>query len=157
MIQKNIDPFKEKNITFVGDMKDSVRLSKSSSPKIIISSSGMCQGGRILGHLKENVESEKTTLIFVGYQGEWTIGRKLLEQHPTIEINEKSYTPKCRIIKLSGFSGHGDRKMIRSWLSQIKDKQHIFITHGEDDARDALKAYIADQAEFITIPKGIPL
>lgn len=153
MVQKKIDPFKEKNITFVGDMKDSVRLSKDSTPKIIISSSGMCQGGRILGHLKENVESEKTTLIFVGYQGEWTIGRKLLEQKPTIEINEKTYTPKCRIIKLSGFSGHGDRKMIRSWLSQIQDKEHIFITHGEEDAREALKSYIQDQAEHISIPK----
>lgn len=153
MVQNKIDPFKEKNIIFVTDMKDSTRLSKDTSPKVIISSSGMCQGGRILGHLKENVESDKTTLIFVGYQGEGTTGRKLLEQHPTIEINDKSYSPKCRIIKLSGFSGHGDRKLIRSWLSQIKDKEHIFITHGEEDAREALKEYISDQAKYITIPK----
>lgn len=153
MIEKKQDPFKAKNITFVGDMKDSIRLSKDKIPKVIISSSGMCQGGRILGHLKEKIESDKTSIIFVGYQGEWTIGRQLLDQKPSIVIDEKTYTPKCRIIKLSGFSGHGDRKMIRSWLEKIEGIKHIFITHGEEDARQSLKNYIADLGPEITIPK----
>jgi len=152
MVDKKIDPFSAKNITFVGDMKDSVRLSKDKTPKVIISSSGMCQGGRILGHLKETVESEQTTLIFVGYQGEWTIGRQLLEQKETVVINDKEYSPKCKIIKLSGFSGHGDRIMIRTWLASIEDKQQIFITHGEEDAREALQTYIDGLAPTITIP-----
>lgn len=153
MIQKKVDPFSSKNITFVGDMKDSVRLSKDKTPKIIISSSGMCQGGRILGHLKEKITSENTSIIFVGYQGEWTIGRQLLEQKSTVEINDKSYSPKCKIIKLSGFSGHGDRIMIKDWLSKIKGRNTIFITHGEDDARLDLKNYIHDLSENIIIPK----
>jgi metallo-beta-lactamase family protein len=153
LIDKNIDPFYTKNIHIVGDMKDSIRLSKDTSPKVIISSSGMCQGGRILGHLKEKIESDKTTLIFVGYQGEWTIGRQLLDQVAEVEINEKKYTPKCKVIKLSGFSGHGDRKMIKDWLTAIKDKEHIFITHGEEEARIALKDYIGNCAPKITIPK----
>jgi len=153
LIDKGVDPFYTKNITVVGDMKSSVRLSKDNTPKVIISSSGMCQGGRILGHLKEKVESEKTTIIFVGYQGEWTIGRQLLDQSAEIEINEKIYTPKCKIIKLSGFSGHADRIMIKNWVSAIKNKEHIFITHGDENARLALKEYIHDSAPNITIPQ----
>lgn len=153
MLDKGIDPFHSKNITIVGDMKDSIHLAKDNASKVIISSSGMCQGGRILGHLKEKVESEKTSIIFVGYQGEWTTGRKLLEGANTIQINEKSYTPKCKIIKLSGFSGHGDRIMIKSWIESIKNSKHIFITHGEEDARVALKSYLSDIRSNITIPK----
>lgn len=152
MVDKKVDPFSAKNITFVGDMKDSVRLSKDKTPKVIISSSGMCQGGRILGHLKETIESEQTTLIFVGYQGEWTIGRQLLEKKETVVINDKEYSPKCKIIKLSGFSGHGDRIMIKNWLASIKNKEQIFITHGEEDAREALQTYIDGLAPCITIP-----
>ncbi|MBN2898905.1 MAG: MBL fold metallo-hydrolase [Clostridia bacterium] len=153
MIESGIDPFYSKNITIVGEMKDSIRLAKDNAPKIIISSSGMCQGGRIIGHLKEKIESDKTTLIFVGYQGEWTIGRRLLEKEATVEIEGKSYTPQCKIIKLSGFSGHGDRKMIKSWLNTIQEKKHIFITHGEEEARFALELYLEDLATDITIPK----
>lgn len=153
MVRKKQDPFAAKNITFIGEMKDSIRLSKDKTPKVVISSSGMCQGGRIISHLKENIESDKTTIIFVGYQGEWTLGRQLLDQKQSVTISEKSYTPNCRIIKLSGFSGHGDRKMIKAWLEAIGDKKHIFITHGEEDARLALKDYISDLGTEITIPK----
>ncbi len=153
MIESGKDIFSSKNIQIVEDMKDSIRLAKDISSKVVIASSGMCQGGRIISHLKYNVQLENYTIIFIGYQAEGSIGRQLLEKAPVIKIADDEYSPKCKIIKIDGFSGHGDRKALKTWIDKIQNKKHIFITHGEDESREDLKEFILDLNTPITIPK----
>lgn len=139
------NPIKFKNLHIVKEMDASMGLNKDQTPKVIISASGMCDAGRIRHHLKHNLWKENTAIIFIGYQGEGTLGRKILDGAQTVEILDETIKVASRIIRVEGFSGHADESQLLNWLSSIKGVKRVFLNHGEALAVDALSLSIREK------------
>lgn len=107
-------------------------------PKVILSASGMCEAGRIRHHLKHNLWRSDSTVLFVGYQAEGTIGRKLIDGEKSVKLFGEEITVNAKIETLHGISGHADRDMLLSWLEKLSEKpKHIFVNHGNDTVCDS--------------------
>jgi len=113
---------------------------------IIIAGSGMCTGGRIKHHLKNNISRPESTLLFVGYQAVGTLGRIILDGVNPIRLFGEEHEVKARIEKISGFSAHADQNELLHWLSSLqKAPRRVFVTHGEPDAANAFKALLEEK------------
>ncbi len=135
------DPFGFDSITYVRDVENSKALNNLDRPAIIISASGMCEAGRILHHLKNNITNPHNTILFVGYQAEHTLGRKILERHSIVPILGEEYTVKARVIKIDGYSTHADHNGLLDWLKAAQtrsDLKKLFLVHGELEGARAL-------------------
>jgi metallo-beta-lactamase family protein len=143
-ITKGKNPFSVRNLKFVNNYKESLRIAKSDKPAIIISCNGMCEAGRILNHLKYGISNPNNTILFVGYQVEGTLGRKILEKVSKINIDKNSYEVKAEIHKINSFSAHADYKEMLEWLNKIDTSKlrKIFLVHGEKEAQKHLSDYL---------------
>lgn len=125
---------------------DSMTLNESDHACIIISASGMCEGGRILHHLRHNLWRPNANVLLVGYMAEGTLGRQLAEATPRVEIFGEQVVVRARIHRLDGFSAHAGHTELLDWLSEIAPSHpRIVLTHGEDEARAALAAAILER------------
>jgi metallo-beta-lactamase family protein len=112
-------------------------------PKIVIAGSGMMEGGRILHYLNSHIENEKNTLLFVGYQGEGTRGRAIIEGSKEIKFFGEYRQVNCQVREISSLSAHGDQTEMIDWLRNFeKPPKKIFLNHGEPHQTDALRAKI---------------
>jgi metallo-beta-lactamase family protein len=151
-LMKNESPFAPANLTIVHDMKKSMALNNDTTPKLIISASGMCDAGRIRHHLKHYLWKPTTAIIFVGYQAEGSVGRAILEGQAQINLLDEVVAIKARIYKLNGYSGHGDQTDLLNWLKTTPKLEHIILTHGEGDALEAMKDLVAPLADRVDAP-----
>jgi len=125
---------------------DSTALNESDHPCIIISASGMCEGGRIVHHLRHNLWRPNANVLLVGYMAEGTLGRQLFEAATKVEIFGEPVAVKARIHRLDGFSAHAGQPELLDWLSEVAPaRPRVVLTHGEDAARGALAAAIAQR------------
>lgn len=149
------NPFKFSNLRYVTDQNESMALNKNRYPKVIISTSGMADAGRIRHHLKHNIWDERNSLVFVGYQAEGTLGRAILNGAKKVKILGEEVAVKAEVYNLQGFSGHADQKMLFSWVSNFKKKPaKIFLVHGEEEATIAFSQLIEKELHVETvIPK----
>ncbi len=116
---------------------DSKAINFDNSPKVIIASSGMCEAGRIRHHLKHNLWKENSTILFVGYQSEGTLGRLLLDGAKSVKLFGEEIQVNAEIKNINGISGHADRDMLLNWLNAIQTTpKHVFVNHGEDTVCD---------------------
>jgi metallo-beta-lactamase family protein len=154
LILSGDDPFQFENLYYVRDQAESMRLNTQDFPKVIISASGMCSAGRIRHHLKHNLWKKKNSVIFVGYQAEGTLGRKLKEGQSTVDILGESIKVDAQIHSIDGFSGHADQPTLLDWLKGFKKKpQRVFIVHGESEQAHALGDAIKEELNWhVTIP-----
>jgi len=138
ILQRN-DPLDFKNLKFTRTVEESKELNTNTEPKIIISSSGMCEAGRIKHHLKHNLWNPKSSIIFVGYQAEGTLGRSILEGARYVTILGEKIRVQAEIYDLEGFSGHADKEGLLDWLSGFQtEPREIFLVHGEKEAKEEL-------------------
>jgi len=132
-------PLRFPGLKLVRSVEESKALNNLKGTNIIMSASGMCTGGRIKHHLKHNITRPESTILFVGFQAYGTLGRLILEGREEIRIFRASYPVRANIEQIHGFSAHADRNDIIDWLSHFKrPPRHLFITHGEEDAANAL-------------------
>lgn len=147
------DAFNLPNLHLVESIEGSIMLNKLKGPKMIISASGMCDAGRIKHHLKHNLWKDNTHVVFIGYQAEESLGRAILEGQSPLTIFDETIAVKAKIHKVTGFSGHADEKHLLNWIKAIRDKQKIFIVHGEpdvmEDFADTLTHVLDPNAEII--------
>lgn len=137
------NPLRFQSLKFTRTPNESKQLNNISGPAIIISASGMATGGRILHHLANRLPKTDTIVLLTGFQAEGTIGRQLIEGDKYVRIHGEQIPVNAQIRKLNSFSGHGDQSEIMDWLKTMpKPPKKIFLTHGEDNARLALKAKI---------------
>lgn len=114
---------------------DSKMLNMDETPKVIISGSGMCNAGRIRHHLKHNLWRPESTVLFVGYQSEGTLGRELYDGADKVKIFGEEVSVRAQIDLLPGVSGHADKNGLLRWLEGFEKKpSQIFVNHGDDDA-----------------------
>ncbi len=118
--------------------KASKRISRSKRSKIIISASGMCDGGRIQYHLRDHLWKKESSIIFVGYQAEGTLGRKIINGEKSLDIMEEMVDVRAEIYHLDGFSSHADQDELVWWLKGLQKKpKKVFIVHGEKNESEA--------------------
>ena len=136
-------PLDFKNLTFSQTSAESQAINANPKPKIIISASGMCDAGRIRHHLKHNLWGKKNSIVFVGYQAEGTLGRRLLDGAKTVSLFGEEIGVSAEIYNLEGFSGHADRDSLFAWLSGFeKQPKKIFLVHGETDSKEDFADYV---------------
>lgn len=149
-------PLDFKNLRFTRTVEESVALNIDPQPKIIISSSGMCEAGRIKHHLKHNLWNPKSSVVFVGYQAVGTLGRSLVNGDKSVSIFGEKIHVEAEIYNLEGFSGHADRDSLLEWLSGFQKKPaKIFLVHGEEDAKEDFAKTVKDVLDIdCTVVKG---
>ncbi len=149
------DPFASRYIHFVSSPEDSKRLNTMRGPCVIISSSGMCEGGRILHHLKHAIQDEANVIVFVGFQAEHTLGRKLVEGWDVVPIFGVPTPRRAQIVKFNSLSAHADRNDLLAYVRAIAPlPSKIFIVHGEE--KQALSLAAAIQTEHPKIEVQVP-
>ena len=143
LLEQGIDPICFDGLKLSVTSDDSKMINFDEAPKVILSASGMCEAGRIRHHLKHNLWRADSTILFVGYQSEGTVGRKLVDGETTIKLFGEEINVRARIATLAGISGHADKNMLLGWLSNIKnDVKTVFVNHGNDSVCDSFAAEI---------------
>ena len=125
--------FQFPGLTITESSDESRALNLDPTPKVIISASGMCDAGRIRHHLKHNLWRPECTVVFVGYQGEGTLGRALLEGVKSVKLFGEEIAVHAQIVNFQGLSSHADRNHLLSWIQAIQapKPQHVFVVHGD--------------------------
>jgi len=135
-IKNGIYPLEPPNLRFIKSVDESKWLNEYDKSCIIISSSGMCEAGRIKHHLKHNLWNEKNTVLFVGYQAPNTLGRKLLDGQKKVKIFGEEVEVKAKIEYIEAYSGHADKGGLFSWIEHMSEKpKKIFVVHGEREVQ----------------------
>jgi metallo-beta-lactamase family protein len=126
------DPFGFGKLHFTRTVDESKQINAMRGPAIIISANGMCEAGRILHHLKNNLEDKRNTILFVGYQAENTLGRRIVDGARKVRIFGDEFAVNAQVALVDGFSAHADRSELLDWLAPTLDSlKGIFIVHGE--------------------------
>ncbi len=135
-ILKGDNPLDFKNLRFTRSTAESQALNLDRTPKVIISASGMCEAGRIRHHLKHNLWDSRSSIIFVGYQAEGTLGKLLVEGKKDVTLFGEEIHVNAEIYNLEGFSGHADQNGLFSWIAGFRQKpKQVFLVHGEEDSK----------------------
>lgn len=138
LLDRGIDPISFKGLKLSVTSDDSKLINFDETPKVILSASGMCEAGRIRHHLKHNLWRADSTILFVGYQAEGTLGRKLVDGETNIKLFGEDITVRAKIETLEGISGHADKNMLIDWLRPISSQlKTVFVNHGNDTVCDA--------------------
>lgn len=141
--QKN--PFGFGRLKYITDVEDSKALNEYRGPCVIISAAGMCEHGRILHHLKNNIEDPKNTILIVGYMAEYTLGRKILEKQSIVKIFGDPYHLRAQVVVMDAFSAHADRSDLLDYVAHIRELKKIFLVHGEESQGMMLKDILIEQ------------
>ena len=118
---------------------------------IIIAGSGMCNGGRIVHHLKHNLWRKECHVVFPGFQAKGTLGRAIIDGAPTVRVLRQRIAVKAQIHTLGGFSAHADQSQLLEWAEQFGNKPPFYLVHGEDEALVALQQALASRRLQATI------
>jgi metallo-beta-lactamase family protein len=148
-------PFAFENLTYVSTKVESKALNTAEGPFMVIASSGMAEGGRILHHLEHTVWDSNAIIILTGYQAEHTLGRKIQEGNAHVPIFGKMHELKAKVFTINEFSAHADQKGLYNYIQKLKGLKQVFLVHGEPPAAQALQALLQEKLPhiFVHIPK----
>jgi metallo-beta-lactamase family protein len=112
---------------------------------VIISASGMCEAGRILHHLRNNIENPRNTVLIAGFQAEHTLGRRIVEKHEEVPIFGEPHRLRAEVAVINELSGHADQQDLVEWVRPIaKLLRGVFLVHGEPSQSEALKGLLTE-------------
>jgi metallo-beta-lactamase family protein len=152
-LRSNQDPFGFKRLTYIRDVNESRALNSRKGPFIVISASGMCEAGRILHHLRNNIGDRKNTVLLTGYQAENTLGRKLKDGWKSVRIFGIPTEVVARIESLDELSAHADADELLDWMEPMTSTlKKVFLVHGEPAQSKALSEAIAARYRIEAIP-----
>jgi len=133
LLETHPDLFGEEHVTYIDKVHDSIALNKRHEPCVIISASGMCEAGRILHHLKHNLEDSRSTVLIVGFQAPNTLGRRLVERRPEVRILGRAVPLRAEVVVLNGLSSHADHpELMRALGSLLGTARKVRLVHGEE-------------------------
>ena len=148
--EHNRDPFGFGRLRYIRSVEESKGLNDRRQPAIIISASGMCESGRILHHLKNNIEDPRSMVLFVGFQAENTLGRKLVDGQDAVTIFGEPFRVRAEVRRADGYSAHADQAELVSWANRIREKsalKRVYLVHGEEASCVALAKVLSEQAD----------
>jgi metallo-beta-lactamase family protein len=146
------DPFGFESLKYIRDVAESKALNDLRFPAMIISASGMCEAGRILHHLRNNVEDPRNTILIPGFQAEHTLGRKIVERRAEIPIFGEPMRLRAEVVRLNALSGHADQQELLRWIKPLTPHlKKIFLVHGELTQSNALAQAIHEMFGISTV------
>ncbi len=146
------DPFGFKTLTYIRDVNQSKALNDLRGPFMIVSASGMCEGGRILHHLKNSIANPRNTILLTGYQAENTLGRKIRDKWDEVPIFGEPMPLRAEVEALDAMSGHADREGLLEWMKPIAPGlKTVFLVHGEPAQQAGLATAIRDRYGLETV------
>ena len=153
-IQRGDSPLDFPNLHYVNTTDESKALNEEPESKIILSASGMCDAGRIKHHLKHNLWRKESTILFVGFQAQGTLGRQIVEGAKHVKLFGEDIRVNARIEMIEGFSGHADRDGLLGWVDAFgKKPAKIILIHGEDEI---IQKFSESIRQRFNIPTEIP-
>ncbi len=139
-------PFGFGRLRYVGSADESKALNERTDPCIIVSASGMAEGGRVLHHLAHALGNERNTVLFVGYQGQGTLGRRLEEGAETVNVFGEPVRVRAEVTSLDGFSAHADQRELLEWVARLDPvPRTIFLVHGEPKPAEVLAGLLRER------------
>jgi len=152
---KHEDPFGWQRLKYIQTVEESKALNGMQMPFIVISASGMCEAGRVLHHLKNSIEDPRNLVLITGYQAVNTLGRKLVQKLPEVNIYGQPMRLRADVDSIGELSGHADQHELLAWMEPVVPTlKKVFLVHGEPDAQAALKAEIEKTYKLaVVIPK----
>src|SRR5262245_976932 len=139
LLEEHPDLFGEQRIKYIDKVHDSIALNDEAGPCVILSASGMCEAGRILHHLKHNIEDPRSTVLIAGYQAEGTLGRRLVERRPEVRILGRALQLKPEVVVLNGLSSHADHgDLLRALGPLAEATRRVRLVHGEPERAEAM-------------------
>lgn len=164
-LRKGINPFDFQQLKFVQSVEESMALNRETKSHIVLAGSGMCEGGRVLHHLRHKIHDERNTVLIVGYMGQNTFGRQLQEkgekyaaagrqgEPPTVRFYNKDYPLKARVTTLGGFSAHGDRdEMTRVLTDSNLAIKKVALVHGEEEQSLGFADHLSKKGFKVVVP-----
>jgi len=153
LLRAGDSPLKYPGQQFTDTVEESKAIRYANRPIMVVASSGMLTGGRVMHHLKDFLPDPKCTLLFIGYQGEGTLGRHIQEGATSARIDGQEIAVHCRVRSISGFSAHADQHELEAWLGHFRPAgsdasgppKTVFIVHGDPDAAEAFAARIRSE------------
>jgi metallo-beta-lactamase family protein len=140
LVDNHVKPLGFPGLSYTASVEESKALNDAAGPMVIISANGMCTGGRILHHLRHNLPDPNAHVVIVGYQGDGTLGRRLVNRVPFVRIFGHDVAVRAKVHTLGGFSAHAGQSGLLNWAAAFKHaKPRVFLTHGEDMPRAALR------------------
>jgi metallo-beta-lactamase family protein len=155
LIAAGQSPLQVPGLRMLRTAEDSRAVNDRRGPAVILSTSGMCEAGRIKHHLRHNIMRPESTVLFVGYQGRGTLGRQILDGAKEVRIHGVLWPVRAKIAEIQGFSGHADRGGLLRWLGGFqKPPRRLFLTHGEAEASQSLAQKLhAEQGWDVCVPQ----
>ena len=142
------------NLTLSRAADDSMAINRIRSGAIVIAGSGMCNGGRIIHHLKHNLDREETQVLITGYQANGSLGRRLVNRETTVRIHGKTIQVRAAIHTVGGLSAHGDQDDLARWYENMANRPPVYLVHGEVDSQEAFQKYLRKRnGAEVTLPK----
>ncbi|MBM3997927.1 MAG: MBL fold metallo-hydrolase [Planctomycetes bacterium] len=153
-IEADRSPFHYSGLRFARTVEESKQVNAFDEPCVILSTSGMCTEGRIKHHLRRTIEDSRNTILFVGFQGRGTLGRRIVDREPEVRIHGRAFRVRADVRQISGFSAHADQGGLLRWLGAFRRPPHrVFLTHGEESASKGLADVIRERFGW---PTSIP-
>lgn len=153
IISQGNNPFELLNLKFIRDQKESKALNIDKRPMIIMAGSGMCEAGRILHHLKNNIEDSRNIILVVGYMARDTLGKRLVDKVPFVRIFGVEYELNAEVLVINAFSGHADKNELCDFVSGCLPLKRIFLVHGDTDQSRALFETLIEKGLNVYIPR----
>ncbi|MFH0855395.1 MAG: MBL fold metallo-hydrolase [Candidatus Omnitrophota bacterium] len=159
-IVRGESPFAFLNLRFIREQKESKALNADKRPMIIIAGSGMCESGRILHHLQNNIEDSRNMILVVGYMARDTLGRKIVSMDKFVRIFGIEYELNAEVVVINAMSGHADKNELMKFITACLPLKRIFLVHGEEDqmlslqealTRNGLDSYIPSKGEEVLL------
>ena len=153
MVEQGINPLWFDGLTLSVTADESKAINEDSRPKVILSASGMCEAGRIRHHLKHNLWRPESTILFVGYQAEGSLGRRLQDGFKDVRLFGEDITVHAQIASLHGTSGHADQAGLLRWLEGFREKPRtVYINHGDDDSVKIFQTLLEEKGYHVQAP-----
>jgi len=151
-IDNGDSPFEFLNLRFIKDQQESKGLNTDKRPMIIIAGSGMCESGRILHHLTNNIGDSRNTILVVGYMAKDTLGRRIVERERFVRIFGVEHELNAEVVIINAFSGHADRDALVEYVTSCMPLKRVFLVHGDEEQSQALFDVLSEK----TLPVYMP-
>jgi len=157
MVRKAKELFQFELLHYTRDVEESKALSRAHGPMVIIAASGMMENGRIVHHLAQGASDPRNTILVVGFQAEHTLGRRVVERQPVLQIFGEDVPLNARVEVIDGYSAHADRTEMIDWLGHTRDKSPrlgpIWLVHGEAAVQDEFKGNLEARGYSVQCPE----